>query len=79
MPERKPIDQRTSIYALAASMYHALTNVAPPHYPAYPPVRLLNPAISPELEAILGRALMEDSNKRYQTYAAMKADIQKLL
>jgi serine/threonine protein kinase len=75
----KPFDQRTCIYALAASMHHALTNVAPPHYPSYPPVRLLNPAISPGLEIILSRALTEDNNGRYQTYAAMKADIQKLL
>jgi serine/threonine protein kinase len=75
----KPVDQRTCIYSLAACMHRAITNVAPPHYPSYPPVRLLNPAISPELEAILSRALTEDSNGRYQTYAAMKADIQKLL
>ncbi|GAC1371356.1 MAG: hypothetical protein NVS2B12_38140 [Ktedonobacteraceae bacterium] len=74
----KPYDQRTCIYALAATMHHALTNVAPPHYPTYPPLRLLNPSISPELEAILGRALLEDSAARYQTYAALQKDIQQL-
>ncbi len=75
----KPYDQRTCIYALAASMHHALTNVAPPHYPSYPPVRLLNPAVSTGLEAILSRALMEDSALRYQSYEAMKKDVQHLL
>jgi serine/threonine protein kinase len=75
----KPFDQRTCIYSLAASMHHALTNMAPPHYPAYPSVRLLNPAISSGLNIILSRALLEDSNGRYQTYEAMRADIQKLL
>ncbi|HLZ57141.1 MAG TPA: protein kinase [Ktedonosporobacter sp.] len=75
----RPYDQRTCIYALAATMHHALTNVAPPHYPAYPPVRLLNSDISPALEAILSRALAEDASVRYQTYEAMKQDIQRLL
>ncbi len=71
-------DQRTSIYALAASMHHALTNIAPPHYPSYPPVRLLNPRISPELEIILSRALLEEPWARYQSYAALQKDIQHL-
>lgn len=75
----RPYDQRTCIYALAASMHHALTAVAPPHYPAYPPVRMFNPAISPVLEGILSRALIEDAAVRYQSYEALKRDIQRLL
>jgi serine/threonine protein kinase len=75
----KVFDQRTCIYALAASMHHALTNVAPPHYPTYPPVRQLNPDVSPALEAIIGRALLEDASARYQTYKAFQLDLQKLL
>lgn len=75
----KPYDQRTCIYSLAATMHHALTNIAPPHYPSYPLVRQLNPAISPQLEAILGRALQEDANARYQSYNEMKQDLQHLL
>ena len=75
----KPYDQRTCIYALAASMHHALTNVAPPHYPSYPPVRMLNPDVSPALERILSRALIEESSARYQSYEALKRDIQHLL
>ncbi len=75
----KPYDQRTCIYALAATMHHALTNVAPPHYPSYPPVRMLNPNVSQGLETILSRALMEDALARYQSYEAMKKDLQTLL
>ena len=75
----RPYDQRTCIYALAASMHHALTNVAPPHYPSYPPVRMLNPDVSPALEGILSRALIEESSARYQSYEALKRDIQRLL
>ncbi len=75
----KPFDQRTCIYALAASMHHALTNVAPPHFPTYPPVRQLNPAISTALEHILMRALSEDAGGRYQSYETMKQDLKPLL
>lgn len=74
----RPYDQRSCIYALAASMHHALTNVAPPHYPAYPPVRLLNTTISSGLEYILSRALLEDAKGRYQSYDEMRKDVQKL-
>jgi len=74
-----PYDHRTCIYMLAATMHHALTNYAPPHYPVFPPARQLNPLISPELEAILNRALMEERSARYQSYADMKKDVQKLL
>ncbi len=75
----KPYDQRTCIYMLAASMHHALTNIAPPHYPTYPPARMLNLNVSSGLEAILSRALMEESSLRYQRYEAMKRDVQRLL
>jgi len=75
----KPYDRRTSIYMLAATMHHALTNIAPPHYPTYPPVRMLNPNVSPTLEAILSRALLEDATIRYQSYEAMRHDVQALL
>jgi len=75
----KPYDQRTCIYALAATMHHALTNVAPPHYPSYPPVRMLNSNVSQGLETILSRALMEDAAMRYQSYEAMKKELQGLL
>jgi len=74
----KGFDQRTCIYALAASMHHALTNVAPPHYPAYPPARQLNPNVSPALDAIISRALLEDPSARYQTYQSFKQDLYKL-
>jgi serine/threonine protein kinase len=74
-----PYDQRTCIYMLAASTHYALTNYPPPHYPTYPPVRLLNPNVSPALEMILSRALMEDRKDRYQSYAEMQRDIKGLL
>jgi serine/threonine protein kinase len=74
----KPYDRRSCIYALAASMHHALTNIAPPHYPTYPPVRMLNAHVSSALETILSRALVEDVAVRYQNYEALKKDLQRL-
>jgi len=75
----KPYDQRTCIYSLAACMHYALTNYAPPHYPTFPPVRLLNPNVSVALESILSRALMEDSRERYQSYGEIQRDLKSLL
>ncbi|WP_111319138.1 protein kinase domain-containing protein [Thermosporothrix hazakensis] len=75
----KPFDQRTCIFALAATMHHAVTNIAPPHYPTYPPARILNKAISPAFEAILSKALAEDPGVRYQTYEQLKASLQALV
>ncbi|WP_052889962.1 protein kinase domain-containing protein [Thermogemmatispora carboxidivorans] len=72
-------DQRTCIYMLAASIHHVLTNQAPPHYPVYPPVRQLNPAVSPALEALLTRALQEEPAARYQTYQEMQRALKPLL
>jgi hypothetical protein len=60
-------------------MHYALTNHAPPHYPTFPPVRLLNPAVSPALETILARALIEDNTARYQSYAEIQGDIKRLI
>jgi serine/threonine protein kinase len=74
-----PYDQQTCIYMLAATMHYALTNYPPPHYPSYPPVRVLNPDISPELEHILTLALMEEKSLRYQSYAEIQRDIKRLL
>ena len=75
----KVYDQRTCIYSLAACMHYALTNHAPPHYPAFPPVRLLNPAVSPAFELIISRALMEETRDRYQSLAELQGDIRRLL
>jgi len=75
----KHFDQRTCIYSLAACMHYALTNYAPPHYPAFPPVRMLNPNISFALETKLSRTLKEDNREQYQSYGEIQKDIRKLL
>lgn len=74
-------DPRSDLYALAATMHHLLTNRDPRNHPpfTYPPVRALNPQLSPEIEKILSRALINDINQRYQSATAMKKDIDDIL
>src|SRR5208282_4018506 len=51
---------------------HAVMNSKP----ASP--RSINPEVPPELEAIIGRAMEKDREKRYKNAAEMKADLVKL-
>src|ERR1051326_7924711 len=74
-------DPRSDLYALAATMHHLLTNRDPRNHPlfSYPPVRVFNSQLSPEIEKILTRALNNDINQRYQSAAMMKQDVDELL
>src|SRR5947199_4012074 len=74
-------DPRSDLYALAATLHHLLTNRDPRNHPpfTYPPARALNPQLSPEIEKVLARALINDINQRYQSAAAMKKDIDDIL
>ncbi len=74
-------DPRSDLYALAATLHHVLTNRDPRNYPpfSYPPVRTLNPQLTPDIERVLTRCLNNDSNQRYQSAAAMKQDIDMIL
>ena len=74
-------DPRSDLYALGATLHHLLTNRDPRNYPPfnYPPVRSLNPQLSPEVESLLARALNNDINQRYQSATAMKSDVDQIL
>src|SRR2546423_2425727 len=74
-------DPRSDLYALAATLHHLLTNRDPRNHPpfTYPPVRTLNPQLSPDIERVLTRALNNDINQRYQSAAAMKREIDDIL
>lgn len=83
----KPGDARTDIYNLGALLYEVLTGVTPfehenPWVTMNPRVtgdpiapRKLNPKLSPQAEEIALRALQRDPVGRYQSAAAMKADL----
>ncbi|MBX5450853.1 MAG: ABC transporter substrate-binding protein, partial [Thermogemmatispora sp.] len=74
-------DPRSDLYALAATMHHLLTNRDPREHPpfVYPPVRSLNPRLSPEIERLLTRALQNDITKRYQSASEMKQEVDQIL
>jgi serine/threonine protein kinase len=74
-------DPRSDLYALAATLHYLLTNRDPHDHPPfnYPPVRTLNRQLSPEIERLLTRALMNDIQQRYQSAAQMKQDIDNIL
>ncbi len=64
------------IYALGASMHHAITRRDPrleaPFSFHERPVRQINPAVTPLLEAVINTALQYDPEDRYQSASDMK-------
>jgi serine/threonine-protein kinase len=89
---KKNIDQRTDIWAVGVILYKCVTGRYPfegenynqvmaqiisQHDPAEPSV--LNPDVSPALNAVVARALRRDLDSRYRTCAEMLDDLRPLL
>lgn len=80
----QPVDGRSDLYSLGIVLYEALTGrlpfvgeslvaVAMQHVHEAPaPPRAIRPAITPEAEAVVMRALAKNPAERYQTAAAMR-------
>ncbi|MGV0654884.1 Stk1 family PASTA domain-containing Ser/Thr kinase [Mycolicibacterium thermoresistibile] len=81
------VDARSDVYSLGCVLYEILTGEPPfvgdsPVAVAYqhvredpvPPSRR-NPAVSPELDAVVLKALAKNPDNRYQTAAEMRADL----
>ncbi len=68
--------QRADIYALGATLHHLLTRRDPRLEPPFSfderKIRTINPAISPELEAVIYTSLAYDPEKRYSSIDVMK-------
>lgn len=67
---------RGDIYALGATLHHLLTKRDPRLEPPFTfheePVRLLNPSLSEETNAVIMKALEYDLEKRFQSAQALK-------
>ena len=84
------LDSRSDLFSFGVVLYEMATGKKPfsgtnivttldavLHQKPAPP-RSLNPALPPELENIIGKAMEKDKARRYQTAAEMKADLQHL-
>lgn len=89
--EGQPVDLRTDVFALGIVLWELLANdrlfVANNEVNTLrkirecqiPSLRKINPAIPPELERIVSKALAKDRNLRYQTGAAFHRELSRFL
>lgn len=85
------IDSRSDVYSLGATLYALLTRAQPYQGTTameilvkvckedFPPPRKLDPTIPPPVEAIIVKAMAREKKDRYESAAAMAADIQRYL
>lgn len=67
-------DARSDIFALGVTLHVLLTGYDVEQTPwKYPPIRTLNPQVSPQLEQIIVKATAMRVDERYQTAAEMRA------
>ena len=78
---RGEVDPSSDLYALAATMHHAVTGYNPQERLAFfhPPVRRLNPAVSAHMEMILARQLSLSKSQRYAHPSEMQRELASLI
>ncbi len=78
---RGSAEPASDLYALAATLHHAVTGYDPHERMAFfhPPARRLNPAVTPGMEEILVRALRLSTRQRYARASDMQRDLTALI
>ncbi len=72
-------DARTDLYALGATLHHALSGVDPSREPFnFAPLRTLNPEVPEPLEAIVRRAVALSPEDRFPSAAAFRQALEEL-
>ncbi len=86
----QPVDRRSDLYSLGAVMYEMVTGrppftgesavaVASKHVLEQPdPPSTLNPDVSPELDAVIMKALAKNPANRYQSAEEMREDLERV-
>ena len=73
------MDPRSDIYSLGATLHHLLTKIDPRTEPPFSfqerPIRAINPAVPPALEAVIMKALEYEMDKRFSSAEEMRAAI----
>lgn len=73
---RGVVDVRTDMYSLIATAYHAVTGSVPAGIGgSVPQAQRINPAVSPEFDAILAKGLRAVANQRYQRPSELRQDL----
>src|SRR4030095_2205306 len=77
-------DARSDIYALSATLYHLMTGVKPPDAltraaalvngqpDPLQPASVANPAVSPDIDTFLAKAMSQNRDQRYSTASDMR-------
>jgi ABC-type branched-subunit amino acid transport system substrate-binding protein/serine/threonine protein kinase len=70
----------SDMYALAATLYHAVTGYNPQEHLAFfhPPARRLNPTVTPHMESVLARGLRLSVAQRFAHISEMKEALSKV-
>lgn len=70
------VDHRADIYAMGVMVYQMLTGKLPQGLFEMPSKKL--PGLNPKFDAIIGKAMREDRDQRYQSVAAMRLDFDEI-
>ena len=84
------LDQRSDVYSLGATLYHACAGIRPceGHSPAsfltaieraaIPPLRKVRPECSRDIESVIAKAMDPDPARRYRTAAELADDLDRV-